>query len=114
MSDKRDRNLDFYFSTLGTNSISASYIRLLKFTTIQVIPISTMSDKKVGRTKILLKNENSQIALKVSGELENCLAHMEIDIRTYPAQGHAEHPNQMFFFVITNRIRQFLVYSTCL
>ena len=36
-----------------------------------------------------------------------------IKIRTYPAQGHAEHPNQKFF-VITDQIRQFHVFSTCL
>lgn len=101
MSDKRDRNLNFYFSTLDTNSISASCTRLLKFTTIQATSIeivrkqyflpNTHGDKSsrdicetsqpcrtnnVGRTKISLKNENSQIALKVSEELENCLAHM--------------------------------------
>ena len=32
-----------------------------------------------------------------------------IEIRTYPAQGHAEHPNLMFFFVLTDQIRQFHV-----
>ena len=101
MSDKRDRNLNFYFSTLDTNSISASCTRLLKFTTIPATSIEIVrkqyfvsnSDRykgsrdicgtsqpcrtnNVGSTKISLKNENYPIALKFSEKLENSSAHM--------------------------------------
>ena len=50
MSDKRDRNLNFYFSTLDTNSISASCTRLLKFTPIQATSIEIVRKQYFYRT----------------------------------------------------------------